>query len=555
MDTKQTGFRAAYKAVSEQLNKKKSIFGRSKLQATVAQETADFLIQGATALASNALPPAEKQDLLRLASRVLLEPTENSQPLLSSIRSMLAGPTTRLYAEAMKNLANQPEVQLKTFGTLVAQPSAAGASLAATATGSGQPVAPTALGQADLGQAKSMVLKKFDKQQLAVFKRVVKNFQKDFPEIKSFLESDKIKEVASLTIDDKTFFLGNLLAAGGFGAVYMGLAPGNFLVAVKLIKFNYSGLAEIREEVENLKAAKAATQPIAWAVNRDEAGKPVSAFIVMAFAQGNLCDLFDRMPKERVPDALMLTMQSVAKTMQELTRIKKMHRDIKPANILYDHKGEIKLADMGLVSKLDDNMKFDGGAIACTPSFMPIESFQGKFDGVSSDIWSLGVSIVNLLVGDNVISPYRKEGDIRTNVVANLMMYKMWHDGLPTSKGSRLDMVLKRMVTASQQPVAHPQLPLDAAYVKAATVLTAEGAHFLFFYLLHPDPKKRRSWDDVRKASENLLKKAGPEGPLLLKNYIEGAARVQPPKTRAALVQLQAYQAVHQAADTLPQKK
>ena len=53
-----------------------------------------------------------------------------------------------------------------------------------------------------------------------------------------------------------------------------------------------------------------------------------------------------------------------------------VHRDIKPANVLLTPDGRAKLADFGLVRRLDDLA--DGGApLAGTPSFMAPELFKG----------------------------------------------------------------------------------------------------------------------------------------------------------------------------------
>ena len=75
-----------------------------------------------------------------------------------------------------------------------------------------------------------------------------------------------------------------------------------------------------------------------------------------------------------------------------------VHRDIKPANVLLTPDGRAKLADFGLVRRLDDPA--DGGAtLAGTPTFMAPELFRGTPAGPRSDIYALGVLLFHTLSG------------------------------------------------------------------------------------------------------------------------------------------------------------
>jgi serine/threonine-protein kinase len=75
-----------------------------------------------------------------------------------------------------------------------------------------------------------------------------------------------------------------------------------------------------------------------------------------------------------------------------------VHRDIKPANVLLTPDGRAKLADFGLVRRLDDLA--DGGApLAGTPTFMAPELFGGTPASPRSDIYALGVLLFHTLSG------------------------------------------------------------------------------------------------------------------------------------------------------------
>jgi len=75
-----------------------------------------------------------------------------------------------------------------------------------------------------------------------------------------------------------------------------------------------------------------------------------------------------------------------------------VHRDIKPANVLLTPDGRAKLADFGLVRRLDDLA--DGGApLAGTPTFMAPELFRGTPASPRSDIYAVGVLLFHTLSG------------------------------------------------------------------------------------------------------------------------------------------------------------
>jgi serine/threonine-protein kinase len=83
-----------------------------------------------------------------------------------------------------------------------------------------------------------------------------------------------------------------------------------------------------------------------------------------------------------------------------------IHRDIKPANIMFDPpSGELKITDFG-IARLTDSGRTRTGVVLGTPSFMSPEQLQGRPLTGRSDLFSLAVSLYQMLAGQ---LPFRSD--------------------------------------------------------------------------------------------------------------------------------------------------
>ncbi|MEW5854255.1 MAG: protein kinase [Myxococcota bacterium] len=76
-----------------------------------------------------------------------------------------------------------------------------------------------------------------------------------------------------------------------------------------------------------------------------------------------------------------------------------VHRDIKPANIMIRRDGRSTLVDLGLAKSQKDDDVTGSDAVLGTPQYLAPELLRGMMASVASDVYSLGVTLYELLSG------------------------------------------------------------------------------------------------------------------------------------------------------------
>jgi serine/threonine protein kinase len=124
-----------------------------------------------------------------------------------------------------------------------------------------------------------------------------------------------------------------------------------------------------------------------------------TAYIAMELLRGkHLVDYTE--PARLLPPAIAIELMArLAEALNYAHQNQVVHRDIKPANIMFDApSGELKITDFG-IARLTDSSRTRTGVVLGTPSFMSPEQLQGRAVTGSSDLFSLAVTLYQLLTG------------------------------------------------------------------------------------------------------------------------------------------------------------
>ncbi len=195
------------------------------------------------------------------------------------------------------------------------------------------------------------------------------------------------------------------IGRGAMGAVYLAKDPRiNRAVAVKAIpiekEFEDEELKEARLRFyREAESAGRLTHPNIITVF--DAGEDKGlAYIAMEYVPGiPLRDFTD--PKRLLaPKRALELAASCAEALDYAHNQGVIHRDIKPANLLYNPKdGTMKISDFG-VARITDNNKTKTGIVLGTPMYMSPEQLGAEDLTGLSDLFSLGVTLYELLVGE-----------------------------------------------------------------------------------------------------------------------------------------------------------
>ncbi|CZS92285.1 hypothetical protein WAI453_000166 [Rhynchosporium graminicola] len=188
-----------------------------------------------------------------------------------------------------------------------------------------------------------------------------------------------------------------------------------------------------------------------------------------------------------------------------------MHRDIKPSNILVNSKGQIKLCDFGVSGELVNSV---ADTFVGTSTYMAPERIQGQKYTVKSDVWSFGLSIMELAIGKFPFdaSEHLSDGDGAPSGILDLLQQIVYEPApkLPKSEAFPQileDMIQKCMAKAPEERPTPQELFEREPFVQAAKRTPVDLKEWAVS-LIEKDNRKSHLAPQLSPSTQQLLRSA-----------------------------------------------
>jgi serine/threonine-protein kinase len=194
------------------------------------------------------------------------------------------------------------------------------------------------------------------------------------------------------------------LGKGAMGVVYLGKDPKiGRVVAIKTMalsqEFEAEELTEVKERFfREAETAGRLSHPNIVTIY-DAGEEHDLCYIAMELLKGGdlvpFCKAGNLLPQDQAVNVVARAAVALGYAHKQGV----VHRDIKPANLMYHPESDmLKVTDFG-IARLTDSSKTKTGMVLGTPSYMSPEQLAGKKIEGRSDLFSLAVSLYQLLSG------------------------------------------------------------------------------------------------------------------------------------------------------------
>ena len=190
------------------------------------------------------------------------------------------------------------------------------------------------------------------------------------------------------------------IGIGGMAIVYRAIDRNTgHSVAVKVLKPEFNRDAEFvsRFQREAEAASKMTHHNIVNLLDVGMDGE--NRYLIMEYVKGQtLKEVIQEKGRLSAPVAVQITIR-ILSALQHAHQNGIIHRDIKPQNILVHADGHIKVADFGIARMANSSTLTKGDSVMGSVHYFSPEQAQGKGTDVTSDLYSVAVTLYEMLTG------------------------------------------------------------------------------------------------------------------------------------------------------------
>ena len=237
------------------------------------------------------------------------------------------------------------------------------------------------------------------------------------------------------------------LGGGGMGVVYKAKDTKlGRMVALKFLAPQLTSDPDLKKRfVQEAKAASALDHPNIGTIFEINETADGQLFIAMAYYEGET--LKDKIAQGPIPteQAIDYAVQ-IAKGLAKAHEADIVHRDIKPANIIITKDDTVKIVDFGLAKMTGETQLTKTGSTIGTIAYMSPEQLKGEEVDHRTDIWSLGVVLYEMVMGER---PYK--GEYEHQIIYQVLHDEVKVDDVPEGVRAVLERALQKETGARYQ--------------------------------------------------------------------------------------------------------
>jgi serine/threonine-protein kinase len=256
------------------------------------------------------------------------------------------------------------------------------------------------------------------------------------------------------------------IGRGAMGIVYLGRDTAiNRMVAIKAIplasEFSDAELVEARSRFfREAETAGRLNHPNIVTIY-DVGEERGLAYIAMEYLKGRHLSDYAKSNTLLEPRKVLELIGRTADALGFAHKQQVVHRDIKPANLMYDPSTDIlKITDFG-IARLTGAGSTRTGIVLGTPSFMSPEQLEGRTVTGQSDLFSLGVSLFQLLTGQLPFAADSMTGLMQQIAEVPHPPLRAFRPDLPACVESVIDRALAKNPDARYDTGAHMAAALE----------------------------------------------------------------------------------------------